>query len=78
MFETPEKNLQNFFLPRANQGEKVKYWGTKRLIMLLIYNCFKGKLREFCFTKGSQDQFCLENIQSAARHVVQTNLVEVK
>ena len=30
------------------------------------YNYFTEKFREFYFTKGSQDQFCLQNIQSAA------------
>ena len=31
---------------------------------MIIYNYFTGKLREFYFTKGSQDQFCLQNIKS--------------
>ena len=34
-------------------------------IIIIIYNYFTGKLGEFYFTKGSQDQFCLQNIQSA-------------
>ena len=32
--------------------------------IIIIYNYFTGKLREFYFTKGSQDQFCLQNIQT--------------
>ena len=31
---------------------------------IVIYNYFTGKLRELYFTKGSQDQFCLQNIQT--------------
>ena len=34
-----------------------------------IKNYFTEKLREFYFTKGSQDQFWLQYIQSAARNV---------
>ena len=44
--------------------------------LIIIYNYFTGKLREFYFTKGSQDQFCLQNNQSEARDVLKTNLVE--
>ena len=43
--------------------------------VIIIYNYFTGKLREFYFTKGSQDQFCLQNIQSTARDVFYTTLV---
>ena len=31
-------------------------------VVLIIYNYFTGKLREFYFTIGSQDQICLQNI----------------
>ena len=44
--------------------------------MVSINNYFTGKLREFYLTKGSQDQFGLQNIPSAARNVLQAKLVE--
>ena len=31
-------------------------------LTLIIYNYFTGKFREFYFSKGSQDLFCLQNI----------------
>ena len=34
---------------------------------IIFYNYFTGKLREFYFTKGSQDQLCPQIIQSTAR-----------
>ena len=37
---------------------------------IILYNYFTGKLRESYFIKGSQDQFCLQNIQSAAKDVL--------
>ena len=30
------------------------------IILIIIYNYFIGKLGEFYFTMGSQDQFCLQ------------------
>jgi len=39
-------------------------------LSLVIYEYFTGKLREFYSTKGSQDQFCRKNIQSAAKDVL--------
>ena len=41
------------------------------MLILVIYKYFTGKLKEFYFIKGSKDQFCLQNIQSAARDVFQ-------
>ena len=38
--------------------------------VIIMYNYFTGKFREFYFTKGSQDQFCRQNIQSKARDVL--------
>ena len=54
---------------------------TNRTSLLIIkkynfYNFFTRKLREFDFSKDSQDQFCLRNIQSAARDVLLAKLVE--
>ena len=40
-----------------------------------IYNYFTEKLKEFYFTKSSQDKICIENIQSAARDVLQAKFV---
>ena len=72
----------NKFEPRLKFKPRLKFFkfglssfNLQRLI-IIIYNYFTGKLREFYFTKGSQDQFCLQNIQSAARDVLWTKLVE--
>ena len=43
------------------------FWLQSHLILkrLIIYIYFTGKLREFYVTESFQDQFCLQNIQSA-------------
>ena len=55
---------------------RLKYNRPKIKQITIIYNYFTGKLREFYFTKGSQDQFCLQNIWSAERDFLLTKLVE--
>ena len=42
----------------------------RRAEFFIIYNYFTGKLRKFYLTKGSQDQFCLQNIQSSTKGVL--------
>ena len=37
--------------------------------VIIIYNYFTEKSREVKSTKGSQDQFCLQNIQSVPKDV---------
>ena len=44
------------------------------ITILNIY--ITGKLREFYFTKGSQDQFRPQHIQGAARNVLSAKLVK--
>ena len=43
---------------------------------IIIHIYFIEKSREFYFTKGSVDQFCLQNIKSAARDVFSPRSVE--
>jgi len=38
--------------------------------LTIIYIYLPGKLWEYYFTKGSEDQFCLSRLQSAAREVL--------
>ena len=52
---------------------------TKRTSLLIIkiynfYNYFTRKLREFDFSKDSQDLFCLRNIKSAVRDVLHAKI----
>ena len=52
------------------------YYYVLLISFIIIYNYLTRKLREFYFTKGSQDQFCLPNIQSARRDIFYAKLVE--
>ena len=33
-----------------------------KILIIIVKMYFKGNLKEFYFTKGSQDQFCLQNV----------------
>ena len=51
---------------RGDQEEKIVFKiietsGNLGNIVIIIYNYNTGKLREFYFTKGSQDQFSRQN-----------------
>ena len=41
---------------------------------IFIYNYFTWKFRKFYFTKGSPDNFCMQNIQTATRDVLVAKL----
>ena len=56
-------------LPPLSQHEVIMF---KNLILII----FTEKLRKFYFTKGAQDQFWQQNIQSVARDVLQTKSVK--
>ena len=44
----------------GSREQEVRVEGWKG--MIIIYNYLTGKLREFYFTNGSQDQFCRGNL----------------
>ena len=51
---------------RGDQEEKIVFKiietsGNLGNIVIIIYNYFTGKSREFYFAKGPQDQFCRQN-----------------
>ena len=62
---TGERDLSNpFYNIFTGTGER-----DYPIPFIIIYNNFTRKLREVYFTKSSQNQFCLQNIKSAARDI---------
>ena len=45
-------------------------------IVLIIYNNFARKLKNFYFTEGSRDQFGMQSNTSVARDILQAKLVK--
>ncbi len=75
-FMLMQYNCQNRLFPTFRITHNINEIFNRNKKVIIIYNYFTEKLREVNNTKGSQDQFCLQNTQSAARDVLLSKLVE--